>query len=342
MTSDLRRARRAFLLVGVLVPVVLSVVALVVVLGLLPLVPDPAATHWGTSGADGFATPWAYVWMLLGVGLALPVVLSLSVLASSRDSWGVTGRFLGAVAAGLSAFFAVAFPGSLWIQRGLSDAADAPDVLPVVGVAFGGALVAGAGAWFAQPAVQVLPSLDDGAETVRPIALRSGDRVAWVGTATVGRVGVIMLAFTLGVLVVTAVALLLAGVGAWWPVAVTAVLIALAMAATLTFRVRVGPGGFVLRSVLGWPGVSLPLARIADARAVHISPLAEFGGWGWRIGLDGRRGAVLRAGEALQVTADDGRVYVATVEGAGDAAAVLAALIGRTAERGDAERSREE
>ncbi len=44
------------------------------------------------------------------------------------------------------------------------------------------------------------------------------------------------------------------------------------------------------------------------------------------IGMDGRRGIVLRAGEALQIRQTSGRVFVVTVDGASDAAAVLETL----------------
>lgn len=329
MTSDLRRARRAFLLIAVMGPLVLSAVGVAIVLNLIPEVPDPAATHWGLSGADGFASPLTYLWMQLGLGFGVPVVLSVAVLLAARDSWGPTGRFLGAVALWFSGFFTVASVGSLWIQRGLTDASQTPDVLPVLGIALAVALALGALAWFIQPSLRVLPSLADGEGTVRPISLRPGDRLGWVGTATVARAGMGVLGLLLAVLVALTVALAIAGQGAWVITAAVTVLVALAMASTLTFRVRIGREGVVIRSLMGWRGVALPLSRITDASAVYISPLAEFGGWGWRIALDGRRGAVLRTGEALQVTTDDGRIYVATVDGSGDAVAVLAALLGR-------------
>ena len=331
MTSDLRRARRAFLLVGILIPVVLTAAGLAVLLNLLPLVPDPAATHWSPSGADGFAPAGVYVWMQLGLGLGIPVALSLTVLATTRDSWGITARFLGAIATWFSAFFAIAMAGSLWIQRGLTDAADAPSIVPVLGIALAIALLLGTGAWFLQPAVRVLPSISDGGASVRPISLRQGERVAWVGTATIARGGLIVLVFTLSLLVSITIVLLALGRGEWWITALVTVLVGFAMASSMAFRVRISAAGVHIRSLLGWPGVRLPLDRITDVEAVHIAPLAEFGGWGWRFGLDGRRGAVLRAGEALQVSTDGGRVYVATVDGAEDAVAVLRALRAREA-----------
>lgn len=336
MTADLRRARRALFLVGIALPVVLAAIALGVILAVLPSVPDPVATHWGMGGADGFAPAGAYIWMLSAVGVAVPVVLSLTVLAATRDSWGPTARFLGAMAAGMSAFFAVAAAGSLWIQRGLADARDAPGVLPVLGLGLSAGLLVGLAAWFVQPGVRVLRSLPHDAGSARPIALRPAERLAWVGTATIDRGGRIVLAFSVCLLVSITIMLLAVGQEVWWIMAVVSVVVGLVAAASVAFRVRIGAGGFAIRSLLGWPGVALPLARIQRAEAVYVAPLAEFGGWGWRIGVDGRRGAVLRTGEALQVTRDDGRVYVATVDGAVDAATVLDTLRRRTPRGTDA------
>lgn len=82
-----------------------------------------------------------------------------------------------------------------------------------------------------------------------------------------------------------------------------------------------------MRSILGWPNTRIPLDRIERVEVVQIAPMAEFGGWGWRISPDGRRGVVLRGGEALQVTDDRGKVFVVTVDGAEVAVATLQAYL---------------
>jgi hypothetical protein len=57
-----------------------------------------------------------------------------------------------------------------------------------------------------------------------------------------------------------------------------------------------------------------------------VNPLAEFGGWGWRWGADGRVGVVLRAGEGIQVTRTNGKRFVVTVDDAQTGASVLAGV----------------
>ena len=328
MTADLRRARRAFLMVAVLGSALIALIGLTLVLLWLPGIPDPAAVHWTANGPDGFAPRSAYVWLQLGAGLGLPLLLALFTLLGAKDSWGATPRLLGALALALAGFFAVASAGSVALQRGLDDAAAAPGVEPTLGVAAGFAVVLGVAGWLLQPAVQVMPRLSHGDDRVRPLALRPGERAAWVGTATIARGGAVVLALLLAILVAVTVVLIAVGEEAWWITGVVTLFVALAMASSLTFRVRVGPGGFQVRSLLGWPGVRLRVHQIADVQCVQVAPLAEFGGWGWRISVaDGRRGAVLRTGEALQVTTTGGRSYVVTVYGAAQAAAVLQAAM---------------
>ena len=64
-----------------------------------------------------------------------------------------------------------------------------------------------------------------------------------------------------------------------------------------------------------------------------MGPFGDFGGWGIRWGIDGRFGIVLRTGEGIEVTGENGRVRVVTIDDAATAAAVLsaAALASRSA-----------
>ena len=58
--------------------------------------------------------------------------------------------------------------------------------------------------------------------------------------------------------------------------------------------------------------------------------MAEFGGWGYRVGRGGRVGVVLRTGEALQVQRTGGRAFVVTVDDAATGAALLNTLAARS------------
>jgi hypothetical protein len=107
------------------------------------------------------------------------------------------------------------------------------------------------------------------------------------------------------------------------------VLVVVVLGASLAARVWVDRRGLTVRSPFGWPAYTVPLAEIAAVGVVEISPLRDYGGWGWRIGRRGRPGVVFRAGPALEVTRGDGRRFVVTVDGAEDAAALLTTLTDR-------------
>ena len=95
------------------------------------------------------------------------------------------------------------------------------------------------------------------------------------------------------------------------------------------FRVTVSAEGLVIRSVMGVPTWRLPLDEVAEARVVTVSPFAEFGGWGYRLGPHGRTGFVTRTGEAIEVERGDGTSWVLTVDDAGEGAALLNSLADR-------------
>jgi hypothetical protein len=90
-----------------------------------------------------------------------------------------------------------------------------------------------------------------------------------------------------------------------------------------SFHVRVSAAGLTVRSTFGWPRTTVPADEVERADVVQVRPVHDFGGYGWRLGRQGRTGVVVRAGEALEVTRTGGRALVVTVDDAADAAALL-------------------
>jgi uncharacterized membrane protein len=339
MTDDTRRSRIAFLRVGVIAPLGILALAAAVIIAWMPELPDPMAIHWGSGGADGFATPWGYVAGVIGIGIAVVILLAVLTLSVHRlpqsstkppiGPWSSTARFLGAMNLGTGTMIAFLAVAGAALQRGLADAADAGDIggWAVLGLVL---LVAAAAlGWFLQPAPPAAPA-GQGAPA-GSIPLAPNERAAWFGTATMARGGVIALTAALVLLATTTVFWAARGEDAWWILALVTVLTAVLVGTMLVFRVRVNAQGMRARSLLGWPDNRIPLDRIDRVEVVHLDPFREFGGWGWRLAVDGRRGIVLRAGEALQITRTDRRVFVVTVDGASDAAAVLETLRTHTA-----------
>ncbi|WP_435743533.1 DUF1648 domain-containing protein [Microbacterium sp. PMB16] len=319
----LRRARLTFFVVALVVPLVISTIGVILTLTWLPSFQNPVATHWGIDGADAFGPASTYIWILLGVGLGIPVFLAVVTLAAVGAHWGGAARLMGAMAAGLAALTATLSLGALAIQRGLADPTEVPGVGGVVALSFSALLVVGLVAWAVQPPVSPEPG-----RTLEPrhaVHVAEGERVVWLATTAMPRAAVAaMLVLLLG-LVALAAFMLGTGVQGGWVVAVVVVVVAFAMAATTTFRVRVTPEGFAARALLGWPRVSIPLDEIESARAVDISPFGEFGGWGWRVGVNGRSGIVMRRGSAVEISRRDGRTFIVTIDGAEEAAALLQA-----------------
>lgn len=339
MTPDLRRARTAFLWVGVIVPLAVIAVSAVVVAIWLPQLPKPAAVHWSGDGVDGFGPGWTFLAVLCGVGGGMVIAFALLVWFAHRrpseqhstddvrPQWSVTARFLGAVNLGLAALMSVVALAAVGPQRGLADASEAPNVGGPA--AIGGFLlliVLTAIGWVLQPKVQTA-SPEGAVVSATALPASPSERVIWIGTATVARTGQIVLGGAVLFVLALAALLIATGGGNPWSITVllaTSALLIAAFIVTFAFRVRIGPSGLLVRSLAGWPKIMIPAAEVAAVRAVSVSPFAEFGGWGLRYGLDGRYGVVLRAGEALEVTRTDGRRFVVTVDDAESAASVLA------------------
>lgn len=328
--STLRRARVVFVLVALVVPLVLTTVAAVVLGGWLPSFPEPVATHWGIDGADGFGPASTYLWLLLGVGFGVPLLMAVTTLVAVRDQWGGAARLMGALAAGMSAFAVGTSLGSLWIQRDLAPGAETPGIGGVIGVALAGLLVVGGLAWLVQPRVRT----PDGRALTprRDVHVAPGERVVWLATVTMPRGVLVFLGLVLAGMVALAAVMLGTGVAGGWIAAVVAVVVVIAVAATASYRVSITPEGFAARGLLGRPRVDIPLDEISAVRAVEVSPFGEFGGWGWRIAVDGRTGIVMRRGPAIEVSRRDRRPFLVTIDGAEDAAALLQTYIDRRAD----------
>ena len=98
------------------------------------------------------------------------------------------------------------------------------------------------------------------------------------------------------VLILLGVTLLLTRGGRVWPIFLVPAWLLVVLLLTAHFVVIAGPRGFVVRSALGWPRLSIPAAELAKAGATTVDPMADFGGWGfrWVIG-PGRKGRWRRA-----------------------------------------------
>lgn len=324
-TADIRRARRAYAVVALIVPIVIAAIGAGLALLWLPQLPDPVAIHWRGDIPDGFMPAAAAPLVVGGFGLLLPLVFGVIGLAASRHGqWGPTLRFLGAVSLGATVLVVVAMVLSFAVQRGLTDAHDAASVALPLGIAAAAGLVAGLIGWFAQPRVDAVHR-EPGAAAAVPVA--AGERVAWLRTTTMAAGAVIALVGAVVLIAVVALVFALVGIAVWWLLAIIALVVLLVALSTMVFRVRVDARGLRAASMLGFPRVRIPLDDIASVQVAHITPFAEFGGWGFRVTPDGQVGIVMRTGDGIRVTRTNGRTFSVTVADAVTGAGLLSALV---------------
>ena len=329
--ADVRRARIVYMTVGTWVPIAVTSVAVALMISWLGDLPASIAVHWGPGGApDRFGPAWSSPLLaaILGYGLA-GLFTGIGVGVSRSGEWGPVLRFLGALSCGLSVFLMTLLTAGLAVQRGLADAAQAPSILLPLAIAAGAGLVTGAVAWFLQPAVAV-----SGGTATTPdsgLTLAPGERAVWLRTTTMARPAIFAIVGVALLMAAVAIAAGLTGGQLWGLFAGLAALFAILAATTCVFRIRVSDAGLRVRSIAGFPRFRVALDDIAGVSVVNVSPVAQFGGWGIRSGLDGRFGIVLRGGEAIQVARRSGGPFVVTVDDAATGAAVLSALAARDA-----------
>ncbi|MFI5074968.1 MAG: hypothetical protein ACHP7G_08150 [Actinomycetales bacterium] len=302
-------------------PALAVVTGLALVAGSWSQLPAVVASHWGPNGVDGTQTLVAYTVTATAFVVGLSLLLALV-------AWGMPGdgrRVMATTVGVMSGFLGAVLYGALLGQRGVTDpsAATLPPGLFLVGALVGATL--GAVAWMLNP---VLPRPDSAIPAVPAdaprIPLAAGERLVWFGWTAAGS-WLVWVAVALAALgcFVAVVARPWAAVGPAFGI-VMLLLVAHARVVVDADGLRVTSAGIVR-----W--LRVPLSSVAYAERSELRAFQEFGGFGLRFRAD-QRAFVTRSGEALRVVQRDGtRTYV-SVDGAGEAAAVLNALVTRAAD----------
>lgn len=328
MIEQRRRARRTFLRLCLWIPLAVFVAIAVAQAALLPVLPDTVAIHWGATGAaDGFGPAWTYPAMTLGIGGGVTALLALAaVFEIKSDTQRTQYRFLGAIIGGETGFLGTTMLGLVIAQVGLDDATDAPNAYGILGLGVVIALVWGALYYFL---IDEPPAADADAREVEPLELGDSEQAVWIRTTQISRTGAWVMGLLLGVSTLGVFVLCLIDMrradGPTWPLwgclALMIVVSAISLA-VLRFDVRVDARGLTARGAVGWPRIHVPAERITSATVVDVSPMGEFGGWGWRLGANGT-GLVLRAGEGIRVGREGKSDLTITVDDAETAVALL-------------------
>jgi hypothetical membrane protein len=288
--------------------------------------PAQIAVHWGANGrADGFTDLTG----VIATGTALSLLLPLGMIglgAALREEHRMSG-----IAAGLGSFIATLMALVVHAQRG---SASTGETSPGLGLGVGAGVGIGIGllTWLVTrtprgEAVALTAPLHD--ETTQP---KTGDRIAWTGRTTTGR----MIWIVLPILLIPAgsMAVIFAAQGHWSAAVVALALAALGAVSTLAIHSRVIIDFRGIRvvglGIVRW--VSLPLSALEGATSTTAYPLGDFGGWGRRVSLDGTMdGFVTAEGPALRIARVEGKPLVITLRDAETAATALNTLIQRRA-----------
>lgn len=319
--------KRAILLVaGPLAAVLVTVVTALLLAGDLP---DPIATHWGTSGEPDGHMPLPLFLALVAVAeLAAWGALLWQARARREDGLQLTfAPYAWATIAFLAALALITFAAN-------AEAADwrAADEVGLLSVAI--ALAAGALAGLAGWALERGRPLGAGVAEIGSAAAAGGavSRVA-PGERAVWSRSLVSRPAAVGAVVLLAgfvVAGILTGGATGW-VLIAAGVVAAVSAGTLSEIVATvdARGLTVAFGPFGWPRKRVALDQIARADTLTVEPL-KYGGWGYRK-VPRRRGVtavVLRGGEGLRVVRIDGRELIVTIDDAAAGAALLEALRG--------------
>lgn len=313
----------SYWVVAVGLPLIVGAVAVAVQLAWLPELPDPIAIHWGGDGVDGFAPAWFSTVLSAGLSLGMTALFAV-ILGTARGSAGApTLKLLVVTSLATSVLLGVLMTASVGIQRGLDDASEAPAIDGWLGIAFAGALLAGAVSWFALPRAKA-PLAD--AAHVEPLRLVAGERSAWIAGTRLSTGAIVVVLTGVGVALAATVFAVIATEGRTWPLLAIPVFVLALCALGVSWRARVDARGLTVSSrPFGWPRVRIAASEIAEVQTSHVEPLAEFGGWGWRWAPGRSFGVVTRSGEAIEVRRRDGRRFTVTVDDAATGAALLAA-----------------
>lgn len=315
--------RTASTLLGLVVPLAVLATGTAVASSWRDELPAPVAIHWGPTGADGFSSLTALL------GWAGAVTAAFVVASWALALWRGYARPVRQLSAGLSVGTAVLVAGimvgTLAPQRGLADATEVGGVGWAITLAVVASLALGLGAAAVTPRGEPVAGADDPRPDAPRLALADDERVVWV-RRTSSRTGVLVLGLATALVTVAVVA-----GSTWWMLVVPAALVVLTVA-MFSWVVTVDSTGLTVRSTLGLPRRHLPVDEIVDATVDTVSPLRDFGGYGWRTSTDGRTGVVIRAGETLEVRSTGERRFVVTVDDAGTAAALLNSFADRVRE----------
>jgi hypothetical protein len=313
---DHATARRAAIVAAIWLPLAIVVASEAVILAVGATGSPRLIVHWAT-GPDRSGPWWTYAVLVAAIGFPVIAFIGFFIVRATRMAG--MNAWMPATAIGITVFHSV----GMGVGSVVLNASRLAPALPLGG----GAVLAVAAAYLTWRLLPCEAPPGTGVEAADRLPIRPGEVAGWTGKVDLPAWFASLIAAVAAALTVLGVLLLLTVGWKVWPIFVSPLALLLVLLVTGQFVVTAGPRGFVVRSALGWPRLSVPAASLAKAGVVQIDPLSDFGGWGirWVVGPSrkGRWGIVTHRGPGLEVVRRDGRSIVVTVDDAGTAAAVL-------------------
>ncbi|MET4157195.1 DUF1648 domain-containing protein [Agromyces sp. PvR057] len=328
--AERRRDRRILAAVVIWIPLAIIAVATIILVLWIPRLPEQVAIHFDAAGqADRWTSPSRAVLAFVAVSVSVTAAIAIACFggarAMMRPADGRPSRLLARVRP--TASFGPAVATLLAVVTLALTGAQLDGAVPsswVAAVAVGGGILfAGLVGWVTWRALPEPERTAADAPAATPaLDLSPGEVAVWTATASAPWPVFVLIGLALAVVLVPLVLV----PEAWWLWGVLLVVL-LVLATTAWIRVTVDRRGLTVRTILGFRLSHVPLAEVVSAADVDVLP-AEFGGWGLRLDVRGRRGIILRSGEGLEVERADAPPLVVTVPDARTGAALLNALAG--------------
>jgi hypothetical protein len=312
------------LVVALVLPAVLTAIALVVGFTLASELPNTIVVHWDLAGKpNGYGSPYSLPITLAAVCVPLVAIFGGAViLLSHRGPLTLLAKLLAVANTWHVVVLSVLLIGEL-LYPGIGS-----NLGIALLIAFGGATAIAALLWF------VLPRGVRGVGgTVQPapntVTLAAGERASWIRTTTASRAFIWTFAGAYVVIGVVISVSALSHQGRYWWLSFIPIVVILIVLSNLAWTVRVDARGVLVRSVVGIPFIRVPLDNVTSANVIDVRALSQYGGFGIRWALNGRTGVIVRSGEALEVHRSKGLDLVVTVDDAATAAALINGLLQR-------------
>ena len=281
--------------------------------------PAQVAVHWGPASPDRWLEPPAALSQMMALSGALVAVMLIASVLVVPALRHPLASLAGAMGVFLPLFTSVLTAAQGWLS------AEEVGSGPVLAAVLVGSLLVAALVGVAiyrwgsppRPEAPVVPApVPSGAPRVE---LARGSRAVFV--ERIGLSPALIAVLVLAVLV----PLLIAGLVDWW-MAVIPLLLMVLVALFSTATVTIDERSLLIRSGLRVTLLRESMDQITSADVREVRPMAQYGGWGWRIGFDGSRGFVTKAGDALVVHRHGESDLVVTLDRPDEAAGLVNAL----------------